>query len=210
MHHFSFHHFTPSRLTPLEYMPVNQLTTAGALKKYGIADGAFGGTGAFGIQQDNTRFRCDVLGNVNTDMLLYRTFRPLDETLALVPLTMKGKHLPECDEQTKETMYSPKTVLADCVEGTVIRENIVKKHFTLAEMKQMVEHYRVRQKTGLNFTPTVEAGLRDVHAEWQSAGGFEVHFKVLCIMLPRIKADYYGNTGILHSVIGAPLTSQTP
>ena len=66
----------------------------------------------------------------------------------------------------------------------------------------------------LEMTPTninAVSGLDISTVQWQSAGGFEVHFKVLCIMLPRIKSDYYGNCGILHSAIGAPLTqTQSP
>lgn len=34
--------------------------------------------------------------------------------------------------------------------------------------------------------------------QWDSGGGFEINFKVLSIMVPRIKADYYGRSGIVH------------
>ena len=48
------------------------------------------------------------------------------------------------------------------------------------------------------------SGLDISTVQWQTQGGFEVHFKVLAIMLPRVKPDFYSNTGILHSVLGTP------
>jgi hypothetical protein len=53
---------------------------------------------------------------------------------------------------------------------------------------------------------TIEAvnGLDIATIQWQTEGGFELHFKVLCMMLPRIKADYYGNTGIVHGILKPP------
>ncbi len=171
MHHVACHHFIPSRLTPLEYLPVNQLSVPGHLKKYGIADGSHRGTGAYQVQTGNVRFKCGSVYIVNTDALLCRSLRPLDETLALVPLVAKGKIVEECGEQNKDTMYSPRIALADCIDGTIIRESIVKKHFTTAEMVSLVEHYRTRQKSGKNLTPAVEAGLRGIHDECCASGG---------------------------------------
>ena len=46
------------------------------------------------------------------------------------------------------------------------------------------------------------SGLDISTVQWQSDAGFEVHFKVLCIMLPRIKVDFYGSTGISYSKFG--------
>jgi hypothetical protein len=56
---------------------------------------------------------------------------------------------------------------------------------------------------------TIEAvnGLDIATVQWQTEGGFEIHFKVLCMMLPRIKADYYGNTGILHGTLTPAATA---
>jgi len=51
------------------------------------------------------------------------------------------------------------------------------------------------------------SGLDISTVQWQSKGGFEVHFKVLCMMLPRLLSDYYGNLGVMHSVVGATLTT---
>jgi hypothetical protein len=47
---------------------------------------------------------------------------------------------------------------------------------------------------------TIQAitGLDVTTIQWQTEGGFEIHFKVLCMLLPRLKSDYYGNCGILH------------
>ncbi len=50
---------------------------------------------------------------------------------------------------------------------------------------------------------TIQAvtGMDITTVQWQTEGGFEIHFKVLCILLPRLKSDYYGNCGILHAAL---------
>jgi hypothetical protein len=50
---------------------------------------------------------------------------------------------------------------------------------------------------------TIQAvtGMDITTVQWHTEGGFEIHFKVLCILLPRLKADYYGNCGILQGVL---------
>lgn len=37
--------------------------------------------------------------------------------------------------------------------------------------------------------------------QWESNGGMLLHFKVMCIMVPQVRADYTGQCGIVH---GAP------
>jgi hypothetical protein len=56
---------------------------------------------------------------------------------------------------------------------------------------------------------TIQAvtGMDITTVQWQTEGGFEIQFKVLCILLPRLKSDYYGNCGILH---GALAPAQAP
>ena len=34
--------------------------------------------------------------------------------------------------------------------------------------------------------------------QWDSHGGMKKHYKVMCIMVPQFRADYYGQTGIMH------------
>lgn len=41
-------------------------------------------------------------------------------------------------------------------------------------------------------------GISPTMVEWESHGGFIVHFKVLAIMLPRIRNDYLEQSGIAH------------
>jgi uncharacterized linocin/CFP29 family protein len=41
-------------------------------------------------------------------------------------------------------------------------------------------------------------GLSPTTVEWESHGGFVVHFKVLAIMLPRVRNDYLLQSGIAH------------
>ena len=56
---------------------------------------------------------------------------------------------------------------------------------------------------------TIEAitGMDITTVQWQTEGGFEIYFKVLCILLPRLKSDYYGNCGILHASL-APASAR--
>jgi len=64
--------------------------------------------------------------------------------------------------------------------------------------------FMIEMNTG---TINAVSGLDISTVQWQSKGGFEVHFKVMCIMLPRIKSDYYNCTGILHAVTGLPIVA---
>lgn len=41
-------------------------------------------------------------------------------------------------------------------------------------------------------------GLQPTTVEWESHGGFIMHFKVLAIMLPRVRNDYLEQSGIAH------------
>jgi len=41
-------------------------------------------------------------------------------------------------------------------------------------------------------------GLQPTMVQWDSHGGFQVNFKVLAIMVPRVKADFDGRCGIVH------------
>lgn len=53
---------------------------------------------------------------------------------------------------------------------------------------------------------TIQAvtGMDITTVQWQTEGGFEIHFKVICILLPRLKSDFYGNCGILHACLKTP------
>lgn len=57
---------------------------------------------------------------------------------------------------------------------------------------------------------TIQAvtGMDITTVQWQDQGGFEIHFKVICILLPRMKSDYYGRCGVLHGGL-TPLQTLT-
>ena len=42
-------------------------------------------------------------------------------------------------------------------------------------------------------------GMDMTVVQWESKGGFQLNFKVLCIWVPQLRADYYGRTGILQA-----------
>lgn len=56
-----------------------------------------------------------------------------------------------------------------------------------------------RAIVGMDITPV----------QWESSGGFEVMFKVLCILLPQLRCDFYDRTGIMHLSVPAPVTTTT-
>lgn len=37
--------------------------------------------------------------------------------------------------------------------------------------------------------------------QWETVGGMKLNFKTMCIYVPQIRADFYGNTGILHATV---------
>jgi hypothetical protein len=46
----------------------------------------------------------------------------------------------------------------------------------------------IREIVGLDFTTV----------QWQTEGGLEMHYKVMAIMVPQVRADVNGNTGLVH------------
>ena len=55
---------------------------------------------------------------------------------------------------------------------------------------------------------TIQAvnGMDITTIQWQTEGGFENHFKVMCILLPRMKSDFNGNCGVLHARLGVSIS----
>ena len=41
-------------------------------------------------------------------------------------------------------------------------------------------------------------GMQITTVQWESHGGMMLNFKVMCIMVPQLRADHNGNTGIVH------------
>lgn len=44
-------------------------------------------------------------------------------------------------------------------------------------------------------------GMEISTVQWESQGGMEQNFKVMCIMVPQLRADHNGNTGIVHGSV---------
>ncbi len=42
-------------------------------------------------------------------------------------------------------------------------------------------------------------GMPITTVQWESKGGLQLSFKVMCIQVPQLRADYYGNTGVMHA-----------
>jgi hypothetical protein len=41
-------------------------------------------------------------------------------------------------------------------------------------------------------------GMDITTVQWESHGGMQLNFKVLCLMVPQLRTDFYNNTGIVH------------
>lgn len=42
-------------------------------------------------------------------------------------------------------------------------------------------------------------GMDMTTVQWETVGGMRLNFKVMCIQVPQLRADFYGNCGILHA-----------
>jgi hypothetical protein len=54
----------------------------------------------------------------------------------------------------------------------------------------------------IQMTPDVVRavnGMDITTVQWESVGGMRLNFKVMCIQVPQVRADFYGNCGILHA-----------
>lgn len=43
-------------------------------------------------------------------------------------------------------------------------------------------------------------GMDITTVQWETMGGMRLHYKVMAIMVPQIRSDYYGTSGIVHGV----------
>ena len=53
----------------------------------------------------------------------------------------------------------------------------------------------------IQMTPEVARAviaMRPQTLQWEEKGGMEICMKVMCVMVPELRADYNGNTGIVH------------
>lgn len=56
----------------------------------------------------------------------------------------------------------------------------------------------------VQMTPDVARAVNGMDlttVQWESVGGMRLNFKVMCIQVPQLRADIYGNCGILHATI---------
>lgn len=44
-------------------------------------------------------------------------------------------------------------------------------------------------------------GMDITTVQWETHGGMQLNFKVMCILVPQLRADYKGNTGIVHGSV---------
>lgn len=54
----------------------------------------------------------------------------------------------------------------------------------------------------VQMTPDVARavnGMDITTVQWETLGGLKLSFKVMCVQVPQLRADYYGNCGLLHA-----------
>ena len=54
----------------------------------------------------------------------------------------------------------------------------------------------VREVVGMDITTI----------QWETHGGMQLNFKVMCILTPQLRADFLGNTGIVHGSVAGQTT----
>jgi hypothetical protein len=57
----------------------------------------------------------------------------------------------------------------------------------------------------VQMTPDVARavnGLAMTTVQWETMGGMRINFKIMCIHVPQLRADFNGNCGILHATTG--------
>lgn len=74
-------------------------------------------------------------------------------------------------------------------KGPVPPIDVTLKPFTLIFVQQTAEV--ARAVNGMDITTV----------QWESIGGMRLNFKVMCIQVPQIRSDYYGNSGILQATV---------
>lgn len=57
----------------------------------------------------------------------------------------------------------------------------------------------VREVVGMDITTV----------QWETQGGMELNFKVMAILVPQLRADFNGNTGIVHATVAGATTAPT-
>jgi uncharacterized linocin/CFP29 family protein len=57
----------------------------------------------------------------------------------------------------------------------------------------------VREVVGMDITTV----------QWETHGGMQLNFKVMCILVPQLRADFKGNTGIVHGTVAGQTTQPT-
>jgi uncharacterized linocin/CFP29 family protein len=50
-------------------------------------------------------------------------------------------------------------------------------------------------------------GMDITTVQWETQGGMQLNFKVMCILVPQVRADINGNTGIVHGSVAGQTTA---
>jgi Family of unknown function (DUF6260) len=81
-------------------------------------------------------------------------------------------------------------------------------------IEDVVTLYWLPQNTLLLVQMTVEVarsvvGMDITTLQWPTDGGMMLNFKVMCILVPQLRADQYNNTGIVHGTYTPTTTTTT-
>jgi len=70
------------------------------------------------------------------------------------------------------------------IQGVRTADHLTGYQLVLVQMTSDV----IREVIGMDITTV----------QWETMGGMRLHFKVMAILVPQLRADHYGNTGIVH------------
>jgi hypothetical protein len=71
---------------------------------------------------------------------------------------------------------------------------------------EQYDHLRPFTMLMVQMTPDVCRAINGMDittVQWESQGGMRLNFKVMCIQVPQLRADFYGNCGICHATLTA-------
>jgi len=90
------------------------------------------------------------------------------------------------DKKGTNTLRQRITAIQD-VEGVVTLDYLSDYDLIMVQMTSDV----VRMVVGMDTTTV----------QWETQGGMQINFKVMTILVPQLRADYYGQTGIVHGSV---------
>ena len=83
--------------------------------------------------------------------------------------------------------------------GTTLRQRLLDiKDIQAVETVDYIPDYSLLLVQQTTNVVRLVIGMNIITIQWESEGGMELNFKVMCVMVPQLRADFNSNTGIVH------------